>query len=217
MPILKELQTPGGAAIGFHVAQRIEAQTLDSAQVVMVAVASWPTEQSYAAAAGKSPTWVDWHPASFAVAAASAEQGLAGAVEQALIADSAGQFNGGTITTLVGDLPGAKARRWANIKQQRDTLDAEPVPLRDFFIDADESSRMDLMGAVMAAQFSSQAARLWRCSDNVMRELSTADLIAVGQAIAARRQSLIEVSDQLYQQIQAAETVEEVDAVVWPH
>lgn len=216
MPIVKSLKTPGGATIAFHCAQRVEAQVQDSAQVLMVSVASWPSVEDYDAAQGKSATWVDWHAVPFTAVATGAAEGLPAALEQALIGDASSVFYGGSFAAPHDDLPGAKARQWANVKQQRDMLDRAPVTLRDFQVDADESSRIDLMGALMAMQLSGQASRLWRCSDNVMRELTTADLGAIGQAIASRRQSLIEISDTLYQQIQAAQTVEDVLAVVWP-
>jgi hypothetical protein len=113
-------------------------------------------------------------------------------------------------------LPQARDERWSAIKAQRAALGFQPVPLRDFALDADAASRLDVMGAVMAMQVSGDTSRLWRCSDNAMRELTLADLLTVGAAIAARRQALIEASDTLFQQIQTAETNAEVDAVAWP-
>lgn len=216
MPISKTLQTPGGATIGFHVAQRIEAQTLDAAQVLMVMVASWPSAEAYDLADGKAPTWNDWHPVPFASIAQGAAAGLAHAAEQALVSSTQTPFAAGVLEPARDGLAGVKARRWSNIKMQRDLLDNAPITHGDFELDADASSRMDLMGAVMSMQITGQASRLWRCTDNVMRELTLSDLLAVGTSIAARRQALIETSDALYQLIQAAETVEQVEAICWP-
>lgn len=109
-----------------------------------------------------------------------------------------------------------KAARWTELKAQRQALDEAPIPVQGFAIDADLQSRTDVMGAILAMQLNGQTSRLWRCSDNVMRELSFADIVAAGTAIAARRQSLIETSDQLYQQIQDAEDAAAVEGVVWP-
>jgi hypothetical protein len=118
----------------------------------------------------------------------------------------------------VETLEDAKSTRWESIKSRREALDEESinVPGRVFGVDANASSRMDLLGAIAAMQASGDATRRWRCADNVMRELTLADLLAVGGAIAARRQSLIETSDLLYQQIQAAVSVAEVQTIVWP-
>ena len=216
MPIIKSTQTPGGAAIGYHVATRVEAQTLDAAQVLMVQVSSWPSAEAYDLAGGKAATWNDWHPVDFAALAGAASLGLGPACEQALAASANSSLAGGIVSAQRDGLEGARARQWANIKQQRELLDAAPVDHDGYQVDADDSSRLDIMGAVMAMQANGQASRLWRCSDNVMRELLLADLLAIGQAIAARRQQLIETSDELYQQLQAAATAELVAAVVWP-
>ena len=115
------------------------------------------------------------------------------------------------------DLEERRAARWASLKAYRQELDEQPIAVGDFAIDGDAQSRQDIMGAVMAMQLTGQTERPWRCADNVMRPLTFADLVAAGTAIAARRQHLIEVSDQLWQQLQAAATVAEVDAVTWPN
>jgi hypothetical protein len=109
-----------------------------------------------------------------------------------------------------------RAARWATIKAQREALDNTPIALRDFEIDADASSRFDVMGALMAMQLTLATTRLWRCTDNVMRELTLTDLVAVGTGIASRRQGLIETSDALWQQLLAATTAAQIDAINWP-
>lgn len=109
-----------------------------------------------------------------------------------------------------------KAQRWASIKAHRDTLDFAPYPHGAFEIDADASSRIDLMGAIMSMQITGMASRDWRCADNVMRTLTLAEIVGVGTGIAARRQVLIETSDALYKAIQAATTPEQVAAITWP-
>jgi hypothetical protein len=110
----------------------------------------------------------------------------------------------------------ARADRWAAIKERRHELDNAPFQHGGFSVDADVGSRTDVMGALMAMQLTGQTSRLWRCADNIMRELTLADLIAIGTGIAARRQALIETSDALYQQMQTAQTAEAVNAVGWP-
>lgn len=216
MPITKAIKTPGGADIAYHVATRVEAQTLDAAQVLLVQVSSWPSVEAYDLAGGKAATWNDWHPVDFAAMANSAALGLGPACEQALAASPNSSLAGGIVSAMRDGLDGARARQWANIKQQRELLDNSPIDHDGYQVDAGASSRLDIMGAVMAMQAGGQASRLWRCSDNVMRELLLADLLAIGQAIAARRQALIETSDTLYQQLNAATDATAVAAVVWP-
>lgn len=109
-----------------------------------------------------------------------------------------------------------RAAKWEEIKAHRQALYNSPISVEGIKIDADDNSRMDIMGAIMAMQLSGGGSRMWRCSDNVMRELTLAQIIGAGMAIASRRQALIEISDSLYQQIQSATTVADVNAVVWP-
>lgn len=109
-----------------------------------------------------------------------------------------------------------KISQWEAIKTERQFRDELPIAVDTFELDADAASRMDLMGAIMAMQLLSETTREWRCADNVMRTLTFTQIVSAGTGIANRRQSLIETSDILYQQIQAAETVEEVLAVAWP-
>lgn len=213
MPINKQFKSPSGASVAYHVARRIEAQLDDASQSLLIQVASWPSPQDFDATEGKSPTWVDWYPVPASAVLAAAD--ISASVEQALVA-AGGAFAGGAVEPTRDDLPGARARRWANIKQTRDILDGAPITHGAFQVDGDQQSRNDIMGAVMAMQLGGPTSRLWRCADNVMRELTLADLVAIGQAIAARRQALIETSDQLWQQLQAATTTAQVEAVVWP-
>jgi hypothetical protein len=216
MPITKSTHTPFGAAIGYHTAVRVEAQPGCASQCLMVQVHSWPSDAEHALHEGKGATWQDWHAVPFAAVAALAAEGFLAAVERALINTVDGAFAGGAYQASGAGVDGARARRWANIKAQRDMLDRAPLTHDGMEIDADAGSRTDVMGALMAMQLTGQASRHWRCADNVMRELSLADLVAIGTGIAARRQALIETSDALWQQLQAAQTVAEVDAVTWP-
>lgn len=215
MALVANITTPFGASVEHHEVARIEGLLTDS--FVSVLVHSWPTSNDCAAHGRKGATYI-W-PVSLPVEAILAATGtLAQRCEAALIAveDQANPFYGAAAAPSVTDLETAKAAKWANIKQTRTLLDEAPIALRDFEIDADQKSRQDIMGAVMAMQLTGQTSRLWRCTDNTMRELTLADLVDVGTAIAARRQSLIETSDALYQALQGAETVEDVEAVVWP-
>jgi hypothetical protein len=108
-----------------------------------------------------------------------------------------------------------RANRWDEIKAARTAADLQPYPVADFEIDADAQSRQNIMGAIMAMQLTGESTRLWRCADNTMRELSLAQLITAGTGIAARLQQLIEISDQLWQQLQAATTAAGIEAVIW--
>lgn len=201
MPILKTTRAPNGVTVSYHRLGAVEGRFPD----LTVQVQSWVDREAY----------LQGLPPSFNFYAPFDARGLLGQFEQAALAVQ--DLAGGTVEVDGDtDLAAAQVRRWAKLKQERDALDFAPISHADFEIDADQQARLDIMGAIMAMQAAGQSTRLWRCSDNQMRELSLSDLLAVGTAIAARRQHLIETSDALWQQLQAAQTVEEVEAVAWP-
>lgn len=215
--ILKNFTSPSGAALGYHSVVRIEGNLNDPYGMLTLTVHSWPSEEAYVTADGRMPVH-----ASYPCIPQSALNGaqLLLSCEQALVqaTPEVSEFSGGSIIPAVTGLELARVRQWAKIKQTRAVLDAQPIAVEGFSLEADERSRMDIMGAIMAMQLVGQTERLWRCSDNVMRTLTFAQITAAGTAIAARRQQLIEVSDGLYQQIfsPTLTTVEQVEAIVWP-
>lgn len=203
MPLSKPFTAPNGASLAYHRVVKAEV----SSAGVEITVQSWPDEADYFA--GRPPLW------NSRIQDGSAPTMLA-SLEAALL-QSAGDFGGATLLPDAGtDLEMARVRRWAAIKATRQALDDAPVTHGEFEVDANASSRSDIMGAIMAMQLNGQTTRPWRCSDNVMRTLTLDDLVAIGTAIADRRQQLIEISDALWQQLQAATEVAEVEAVTWP-
>ncbi|WP_067070441.1 DUF4376 domain-containing protein [Roseateles chitosanitabidus] len=216
MPLLKSVKTPTGAQLGYHVVTNISIDTRSAQAVAILAVHSWPDEAHYQLAAGGMAAW-HW---TVPVPVEPLQVGgpLMEACEDVLRAlpDDLSPFAGASVAPLAGDLDGARARQWALVKQTRDSLDAQPVAVDGIQLDADPSSRVDILGAIMAMQLGNETERVWRCTDNVMRTLTLDQLVRAGRAVAARRQALIEQSDALAQQIQNAQTVEAVTAVVWP-
>lgn len=191
-----------GVNVGYFRVNHVRVNVTD--ETAVVGVVGWVNEVS--AVAGETSIW-GTHTTVPLVALADLD-GILLAMPEFVGASRVG--------TTGAAIDAAKRRRWALFKARRQELDESPMPLRDFHVDADASSRQDLMGAIMAMQLTGETSRVWRCSDNVMRELSFSDIVTVGVGIAARRQTLIETSDTLYQQIQSATTVEEVEAVTWP-
>lgn len=201
MPLLKSITAPNGAMASYHRVVSIEGRFPD----LIVNVQSFADRGSYLA--GRPP--LTSIPVPFDAASHLAEFEAA--------AQATENFSGATVEADdAADLEVARTRRWAAIKDHREARDNAPIELSDFALDADQTSRMDIMGAVMAMQINGQTSRQWRCADNVMRELTLAQLIEAGTAIANRRQSLIETSAALYAQIQAATTAADVAAITWP-
>lgn len=113
------------------------------------------------------------------------------------------------------DLDRLRTEKWDQIKSKRAELAAKPIPVRDFFLDSDPQAQVNVMASVMAMERSGAQSKNWRCADNVMRELSLADLTSAGIAIDRQVQSAIETSDSIYQAIQAAESAEAINAINW--
>ncbi|TXI23124.1 MAG: DUF4376 domain-containing protein [Roseateles sp.] len=200
---MKPFTAPNGAVLTAHRVTRAEV----TGSGIEFTVQSWPDMGAFQE--GKPPLWNSRFND-------SRGQDLLASLEASLISGNS-EFGGATPIDLDdADLDQARSRRWAAIKAEREARDQAPVDHAGYQVDGDQQSRMDIMGAVLSMQATGQSSRLWRCSDNVMRELTLDDLLAVGTSIASRRQALIETSDQLYQAIQAALTVAEVEAVVWP-
>lgn len=111
-----------------------------------------------------------------------------------------------------------KEKKWEQLKSKRQELDSKPIAIRDFFVNTDGDSIINIIGAVLGMQLSGETTKSWRCYDNVMRTLSFQDLAQLGLDISNRRQTLIEISDNLYQQLMAeiTDTTEKVDAITWP-
>lgn len=112
----------------------------------------------------------------------------------------------------------AKASAWETVKGEREqrllgtfthagsTYDIDPTNLSGASIDAREALIADEAGWTQA----------WVLSDNTTVTLTAAEMIAVGRACKAAVSDLWATSQYLRGMIDAATTVEEVDAVVWP-
>lgn len=215
--ILKPTTSPFGAAIGYHCVKRIEGNLDDAHAQLSLTVHSWPAEEDYVAHQGRGPTHV-WY-LTIDQAAIDGAQLLA-SIEQALVSASpeASPFAGGSIVAPVTGLAAARVRQWARIKQTRDVLNKQPIEHDGIEVDGDDRSRQNLMGAIMAMQLTGETSRQWVCADNVKRLLTLEQIIALGTALAARTQDLVETGDALRAQIfdPALETVEAVEAVAWP-
>lgn len=145
-----------------------------------------------------------------------------GSLERALVGLAEGLFAGGeyVVDPAADDLETARARKWAQIKGLRDSLESGgfEVPGLGRF-DSNAESRARIVGAAMAAkiaQDSGQAYSIrWTLADNTTVDLGAADVIAVGFALLAHTDGIHQRSRQVYDLIQAAETAEQVADIGW--
>lgn len=205
MPFTKTFTAPNGAVLTYHRVGKAEVFP-DNASFW---IQSWVDEQAFLD--GKPPLYNTPMQINSVLT-------LLAQLETSVV-EGDNPFGGATIVSAAGaDIEQLRRRQWAAIKDSRDKLDNKPIPVpgADFSLDGDQSSRIDIMGGIMSMQASGVETIEWRCADNVMRSLTLQQLTASGTAIAARRAMLIGISDPLYQQLQAAGTAAEIEAIIWP-
>lgn len=146
-----------------------------------------------------------------------------GSLECALVALAGGMFAGGTIVSAAAgnDLENAQARKWVEIKAERDALESGGFDLAGVGgrFDSDAESRARIVGAAMAAKIARDAGQAyairWTLADNTTVELDADGVIDVGFALLAHTDGIHQRSRALYAAIQAAETTEAVEAIRW--
>lgn len=109
-----------------------------------------------------------------------------------------------------------KAGRWVLIKSERAQKDAAPITVGGLTLDADQKARESLMGAVLEMQATGRQTRRWTLADNTRQHLTLEQLVSIGSAIADRTEALQNASQDMREQINAAQTAAQVEAVVWP-
>lgn len=116
-------------------------------------------------------------------------------------------------------LPDFKAAKWAEIKRARDQAEFGGFTWDGSAFDSDPTSQSRIQGAAQLAtlaQLASQPFSIdWTLADNTVRTLSAADMIAVGTAMGVHISTQHASGRVKRQQIDAASTVEEVNAVAW--
>lgn len=113
-----------------------------------------------------------------------------------------------------------KAQKWEEIKQARsDALDALlETPYGDF--DSDPESRQNITDSVLLVKTLNELGQPssidFTLADNTVRTMTAAEMIEVGLLLGAKVQAAHAAGRALRLQLDAAQTSEEVDSVVWP-
>ena len=116
----------------------------------------------------------------------------------------------------------ARVMKWEEIKQKRADVEFSPFTWDGSSFDADIQSRTRVQGAVMMAQLAvaqGQGAGFsvdWTLSDNTIRTLGAADMIAAGLALGNHVGAAYATARSLRAGLAAASTLAEVAAIVWP-
>lgn len=118
---------------------------------------------------------------------------------------------------VVPDLDEVKAAKIAEFKTIRDTKEVEPLQTDKGIFDYDDKSRDRLAIARQAlTDAGGTGTVVWTTADNQRVPLGVADFAAINAAAAERSNALHVLYNELKTQVNACETVEEVEAIVWP-
>lgn len=127
-------------------------------------------------------------------------------------------------TTLVWadlrTLQEAKDARWSELLIERAAREFSTFTWDGSVFDCDAESQTRIIGSATLAIIASMTAQPfsidWTLADDTVRTLSGPDMLNVGAALGAHVTAVHETSRALYDQIEAATTNAQVDAVVWP-
>ena len=108
-----------------------------------------------------------------------------------------------------------QAAKWAQIKRDRDEAEFGGFTWDGSPFDSDAISQSRIQGAVQLAAMAPGFTIDWTLANNSVRNLSAADLAAVGVALGLHVGTQHAKARVLRAQIEAATTADEVDAVTW--
>jgi hypothetical protein len=133
----------------------------------------------------------------------------------------AGVFAGGSIDDpLSNELGRAKVKRWAHIKELREAAMSGGIDTPFGRFDSDPISLQLINGAVTAALVAQTTntpfEQSWTLQNNSSVDLTGTNMIGVGLAVMAAINAAHQISRTLREAIEAAATVQEVAAIVWP-
>jgi hypothetical protein len=113
-----------------------------------------------------------------------------------------------------------KAAQWAAIKAERSAREFGGFTWDGSAFDSDAISQSRIQGAAQLAQLAIAGAQPfsidWTLADNSTRTLNATEMISVGIAMGAHIETQHGIARTLRQQINAATTTEQVEAVAWP-
>lgn len=112
-----------------------------------------------------------------------------------------------------------KAAKWAQIKRAREAQEFDKFTWDGSDFDSDLTSQSRIQGAAQLAtlaMLNSQPFSIdWTLYDNTVRTLDAADMIGVGQALGVHISTLHGLSRAKRDLIEAAATVEDLEAITW--
>ena len=111
----------------------------------------------------------------------------------------------------------SRDQAFERIKRARDKHIASGISVSGVHVHTDDLSQQRLVGAALAATIDPETTINWKMSDGQFATLSGTQIIGIAQAVRDHVQAAFDTEAMLRAQINAAETIEEIDAVEWPH
>lgn len=123
-------------------------------------------------------------------------------------------FNYGTGSWEL-DIALARSLKWDAIKAARSAQERDTFEWNGNVLQCDESSQMRIQAAVQAAIIDDSVTNVWTLADNSTQTLNATELKAMGKALADHIKGCHERGRMLKAQIDAATTLQELEAIVW--
>ncbi|RZA26856.1 MAG: DUF4376 domain-containing protein [Proteobacteria bacterium] len=213
MPIEISVRNPSGVTLRFHRATRVTIDLLTG--MAQVIVASHADQEAY----NTNPMLVAWTwPLDFIATEFLADGASLDAIEEKLITWEGSPFQGGNqVVDSIETLDVARRRAWAAVKAARAAAEGGVFAFDENIYDADT---LRISGAVQLAVLAKANdlpySETWTLADNSTRALDADQVIALGIALGQYVSSVYSTGRALRAQIEAAETIEALNAIRWP-
>lgn len=113
------------------------------------------------------------------------------------------------------DLAKAKAATWETIKAKRDKNEYSTFEWNTHIFQCDEVSQRRIHGAMQIAQVDAEVSMVWTLLDNSTVTLTAAEIIEVSKALVDHVKQCHDRGRILREQINAATTLEDLEAISW--
>jgi hypothetical protein len=112
-------------------------------------------------------------------------------------------------------LDNLKAAIWDEIKQSRDAEEFGVFSWGEYVFDCDEVSQRRLQGAVQLAALDPALVMEWTLADDTAKDFTSEEYGYIGLSLAAHVNAAHIKARQLREQINSAQTPEELDVIAW--
>ena len=209
MPITKNTILDSGLVVAYHRVISVVTTMHLGSEMVIASVQSWVDK-------ARADNGEDGNFSSYQVAI-TPQPGMVAKAEQALVSDSTCSLFGGVVTpdVIVSDLDAAKTKKKAEVASARNVeMYADKTTSLGTF-GSTESDNNKLSIAIQIAQLSPQDKCGYKDVNGNWTSYTSSQLAQIALEIAAQVLPLYQKESELVAQVDAATTVEEVDAVSW--